>query len=69
MPKPESGTGQVVVSLISSQTTFVTAGAEGSAASELALEEEMNRRAGVVTEVLTEIMAQPVAFRHWGLNE
>jgi hypothetical protein len=67
--KPASGQSQVVVSLIASRTTLLSSTADHPALNELVLEAEMNRRAGVITDVLAQIMEEPVAFRHWGLNE
>ncbi len=67
--KPASGKSQVVVSLITSETTLLSSNEDHPALNELALEAEMNRRAGVITDVLAQIMEEPVAFRHWGLNE
>jgi hypothetical protein len=69
MTEPASGQGQVVVSLIASETTLPSGTADNPALNELVLEAEMNRRAGVITDVLAQIMEEPVAFRHWGLNE
>jgi hypothetical protein len=69
MNEQVSGRSQVVVSLIASETRLLSSSAEIPVVSELALEEEMNRRAGVITDVLARIMEQPAAFRHWGLNE
>lgn len=64
-----SGQDQVLVSLIASETTLLSSADENPVLNELALEAEMNRRAGVITDVLARIMEEPVAFRHWGLNE
>jgi len=64
-----SGQSQVVVSLSASETTLLPDDTGSTAVDELPLEAEMNRRAGVITDVLARIMEQPAAFRHWGLNE
>jgi hypothetical protein len=64
-----SGQSQVVLSFIASGTTTPSSKPEHLAVNELELEAEMNRRAGVITDVLARIMEEPVAFRHWGLNE
>jgi len=64
-----SGPSQVVVTLITSETVLSSDSVENAAASELALQAEMNRRAEVITDVLAGIMEKPAPFRHWGLNE
>jgi len=64
-----SGPSQVVVTLITSETVIFSGTAENPDVSELVLEEEMNRRAEAMTDVLAGIIEQPAAFRHWGLNE
>jgi len=67
--EPASGRNQVVVSLISSETTFLAGEPENPATSEPELEAEMHRRADVITDVLARIIERPVAPRYWGLNE
>lgn len=67
--EPASGPSQVVVSFIATETVRLTDPAESAAVNELAFEEEMTRRAEIITDVLAGIMEQPAAFRHWGLNE
>jgi hypothetical protein len=67
--KPASGPSQVVVSISASETVLLTGTARNPVVSERALQEDMNRRAEVITDVLAGIMEQPAAFRHWGLNE
>jgi hypothetical protein len=64
-----SGRSQVVVSLIASESAFPSSNPENPVISELELEAEMNRRAGMITDVLARIMEEPAACRHWGLNE
>jgi len=67
--EPASGRSQVVVSIIASESTFLFDNPGHPVVSELELEAEINRRAGVITDVLAGIMDEPAAFRHWGLNE
>jgi hypothetical protein len=67
--KPASGPSQVVVTISASETVLLSGTVEDPDVSELVFQEEMNRRAEVITDVLAGIMEQPAAFRHWGLNE
>jgi hypothetical protein len=60
---------QVAVSLIAAETTNISGVTEHPLLNAQEFEEEMNRRAGVITDVLARIMEQPAALRHWGLNE
>jgi hypothetical protein len=64
-----SGHDQAVVSLIGSQTALLSSNGGNPIVNELALEEEMNRRAGLITDVLARIMEQPTAQRHWRWEE
>jgi hypothetical protein len=64
-----SGQGQVVASFLAAEATFRSSSPEHRESNELELEAEMHRRAGAITDVLAKIMEEPVAFRHWGLNE
>jgi hypothetical protein len=63
------GAGQVAGSLLTTQVTIRTGGAGNFEGKELALEQEMHRRADAMTEVLKKIMDRPAAPRFWGLNE
>jgi hypothetical protein len=67
--EPASGRNQVVVSVITSETTFLSSEPGNATFSELELEAEMHRRAGVITDVLARIIERPAAPRYWGLNE
>jgi len=60
---------QVAICLLAAEVTPLSNSPEILAIRELELEAEMQRRAGVMTDVLARIMEESTAFRHWGLNE
>ncbi len=66
---PPAGTGEIVVSLLATETTIRSHRPEDFAATRLALKHEVQHRAEAMTDVLQRIMDRPPAIRHWGLNE
>ncbi len=61
---PAENTPMVTVVGLKTVTATTTSGT-----SETSFEEEVNVRAETVTVVLTKILEQPAAVRHWGINE
>jgi hypothetical protein len=60
---------EVVVTLVTTDTTALASADETAAFDELPLEEAMHRRANAMTNVLIDIMDRPVPMRFFGLNE
>lgn len=60
---------QVVVTLVTTETTTLASGEADEVASELPLEQAMQQQANTMTDVLIKIMDRPVPMRFFGLNE
>ena len=60
---------EVVVTLVTTDTTALASAEENTAFDELPLEQAMHRRANAMTNVLINIMDRPVPMRFFGLNE
>ena len=70
--KPKTNPGkaaEVAVSILSSETTTVSAASHNLPVNEASMEEDLRRRAETITVVLERILDQPPPSLHWGINE